>query len=172
MSKRSPRKARSGRARKTTSSRTGKARPSGRTRGRATAARPTARRSGVDSLLAPIAGADHRVVGGVAIDVLPAGNGRIKRVVYPAGFRWSAHMKPIVGTELCMHAHVGFLARGRVRGRYADGCVFDLAAPRCVVIEPAHDAEVVGPEAAVLIEFDAQAETASRFGLPPEHRHP
>jgi hypothetical protein len=111
------------------------------------------------------------VVGGVAIDVLPAGNGRVKRVVYPAGFRWSAHMKPIVGTELCMHAHVGFLARGRVRGRYADGCVFDLSAPRCVVIEPAHDAEVVGAEAAVLIEFDAQAETASRFGLPSEHRH-
>jgi hypothetical protein len=71
-----------------------------------------------------------------------------------------------------MHAHVGFLARGRVRGRYADGCVFDLAAPRCVVIEPAHDAEVVGPEAAVLIEFDAQTDTANRFGLPPEHRHP
>ena len=173
MSKRSPRKARSGRARKTASSRAGKARTSGRARSRTRSARPAARKSAAaDSLLAPIAGADHRVVGGVAIDVLPAGNGRIKRVVDPAGFRWSAHMKPIVGTELCMHAHVGFLARGRVRGRYADGCVFDLAAPRCVVIEPAHDAEVVGSGAAVLIEFDAQADTASRFGLPPEHRHP
>ena len=172
MSKRSPRKARSGRARKTTSSRAGKARTAGRARSRAGTARPATRRTGAaDPLLRPIAGADHRVVGGVAIDVLPAGNGRVKRVVYPAGFRWSAHMKPIVGTELCMHAHVGFLARGRVRGRYADGCVFDLAAPRCVVIEPAHDAEVVGAEPAVLIEFDAQAETASRFGLPSEHRH-
>jgi hypothetical protein len=124
-----------------------------------------------DSLLAPIAGADHRVIGGVTIDVFAAGNGRIKRVVYPAGFRWSQHMKPIVGTELCMHAHVGFLARGRVRGTYRDGCVFDLAAPRCVVIEPAHDAEVVGDQPAVLIEFDAEADTARRFGLPAEHRH-
>ena len=116
-------------------------------------------------------GTDHRVIGGVAIDVLPAANGRIKRVVYPAGFRWSVHMKPLVGTELCMHAHVGFLARGRVRGTYRDGCAFDLTAPRCVVIEPAHDAEVVGDEAAVLIEFDAEADTARRFGLPAEHRH-
>jgi len=112
------------------------------------------------------------VVAGVTIDVLAAGNGRVKRVVYPAGFRWSAHMKPVVDTELCMHAHIGFLARGRVRGRYADGCVFDLAAPRCVVIEPGHDAEVVGDQDAVLIEFDAQADTAYRFGLPAEHRHP
>jgi hypothetical protein len=111
------------------------------------------------------------VVGGVAIDVLPAANGRIKRVVYPPGFRWSVHMKPIVGTDLCMHAHVGFLARGRVRGTYGDGCAFELAAPRCVVIEPAHDAEVVGDQAAVLIEFDAEADTVRRFGLPAEHRH-
>ena len=173
MSKRSPRKARPRRAPKTAASRAGKARPAARAKERAGAARPAARKRGAaDPLLAAIAGADHRVVGGVAIDILPAGNGRIKRVVYPAGFRWSIHMKPIVGTDLCMHAHVGFLARGRVRGRYADGCMFDLAAPRCVVIEPAHDAEVVGSEAAVLIEFDAQTDTASRFGLPAEHRHP
>jgi hypothetical protein len=41
-----------------------------------------------------------------------------------------------------------------------------------VVIEPAHDAEVVGDQAAVLIEFDAEADTARRFGLPAEHGHP
>lgn len=170
MKKRSPKRSRSAHARKATPARSAKARTTGRARA---AARPAARpRAASDPLLAPIAGADHRVVAGVAIDILAAANGRIKRVVYPAGFRWSAHMKPVVGTELCMHAHVGFLARGRVRGRYADGCVFDLSAPRCVVIEPAHDAEVVGDQDAVLIEFDAQGDTASRFGLPAEHRHP
>ncbi len=167
MKKRSPKRARAARSRKTAPAQPAKARA---TRPKARAgARP---RAAADPLLAPIPGADRRVVGGVTIDVLAAGNGRVKRVVYPSGFRWSAHMKPVVGTELCMHAHVGFLARGRVRGRYADGCVFDLAAPRCVVIEPAHDAEVVGAEDAVLIEFDAQADTAQRFGLPAEHRHP
>jgi hypothetical protein len=124
-----------------------------------------------DPLLAPIEGADHRTVGGVMIDVLSAANGRIKRVIYPPGFRWSTHMKPVVGTDLCMHAHVGFLARGRVKGSYRDGCAFELIAPRPVVIEPGHDAAVVGREPAVLIEFDAEGETARRFGLPEEHRH-
>ena len=129
MSKRSPRKPRSRRSGKKTSRSAPRSRATART-GPQKAAAP-ARRPAVapDPLLAPIAGADHRVVAGVAIDVLPAANGRIKRVVYPVGFRWSEHMKPVVGTELCMHAHIGFLARGRVRGRYADGCVFDLAAP-------------------------------------------
>jgi hypothetical protein len=124
-----------------------------------------------DPLLARMAGAEHREVGGVSIDTTRAANGRVKRVCYPPGFRWSTHMKPLVNTALCMHAHVGFLARGRVRGTYADGCAFDLAAPRAVVIEPGHDAWVVGKNAAVLIEFDTESTTAARFGLPDTHRH-
>jgi len=124
-----------------------------------------------DPLLARMAGADHREVAGVSIDTARAANGRVKRVCYPPGFRWSTHLKPIVNTPLCMHAHVGFLARGRVRGAYADGCAFDLAAPRAVVIEPGHDAWVVGKQAAVLIEFDTESTTAARFGLPESHRH-
>ena len=124
-----------------------------------------------DPLLARMAGADHREVGGVSIDTTRAANGRVKRVCYPPGFRWSTHMKPLVNTPLCMHAHVGFLARGRVRGTYADGCAFDLAAPRAVVIEPGHDAWVVGKDTAVLIEFDTENSTAARFGLPDSHRH-
>ena len=124
-----------------------------------------------DPLLARMAGAEHREVGGVSIDTTRAANGRVKRVCYPPGFRWSTHMKPLVNTPLCMHAHVGFLARGHVRGTYADGCAFDLAAPRAVVIEPGHDAWVVGKGAAVLIEFDTENTTAARFGLPDTHRH-
>ena len=133
------------------------------------AARP-ARRS-FDSLLGPIRGANRRAIGGVKIDIMRAGNGRIKRVVYPPGFRWSTHMQPTIGTTLCMHAHVGLLVRGRVRGQYADGCTFDFRAPHAVVVEPGHDAWVVGNEAAVLIQFDAEDDTARRFGLPEEHRH-
>jgi len=133
--------------------------------------RPTSTRAPQDPLLARMADADHRVVGGVSIDTARAANGRVKRVCYPPGFRWSTHMKPLVKTPLCMHAHIGFLARGRVRGTYADGCAFDLAAPRAVVIEPGHDAWVVGKNPAVLIEFDAERSTCARFGLPETHRH-
>jgi hypothetical protein len=142
-----------------------------RSKRRASKRRAASARVARDPLLAPMAGAAHREVGGVTIDVAEAANGRVKRVCYPPGFRWSTHMKPIVKTELCMHAHVGFLARGRVRGTYADGCAFDVAAPRAVVLEPGHDAWVVGREPAVLIEFDALGRTAERFGLPPTHQH-
>jgi hypothetical protein len=125
----------------------------------------------VNRLLDPIDGADHREIAGAKQDIVGVGNGRVTRTIYPPGFRWSTHMKEEVGTDLCRHAHVGFLAQGEVEGEYADGCRFRFAAPQVVVIEPGHDAWVVGNEPAVLIEFDRGPETPSHFGLPSEHRH-
>ncbi len=89
-----------------------------------------------DPLLAPIPGADHREIGGVQLDIARAGNARVKRVVYQPGFRWSKQMKPLVGSDLCQHAHVGFLARGQVHIEYADGCKLEFKAPQAVAIEP------------------------------------
>jgi len=124
-----------------------------------------------DPLTAPMAGADHREIGGVQIDVARAGDCRVKRVIYSPGFRWSKDMKPLVGTELCQHAHVGFLARGQIHIQYADGCAREFAAPQMVSIDPGHDGWVVGSEPAVMIEFDFEGDTVSRLGMPAEHSH-
>jgi len=127
--------------------------------------------SPTDPLLAPMKDADHREVGGVQLDVRRTGDGRVKRLVYPPGFRWSTHMKSIVGTNLCMHAHVGFLARGRIRIEYEDGCSTEYAAPDVIAVEPGHDGWVVGEEPVVLIEFDFEQDTVRRLGMPDAHRH-
>jgi hypothetical protein len=124
-----------------------------------------------DTLLAPIKGAEHREVGGVQLDTVRTGTGRVKRAVYPVGFRWSKNIKPITGTDMCMHAHVGFLARGRIHMEFGDGCVKEFVAPQVVVIEAGHDGWVEGNEPAVLIEFDFEGDTASKLGLPETHRH-
>jgi hypothetical protein len=124
-----------------------------------------------DPLVGAVKGAEHRAVGGVRLDVGRAGAARVKRMVYPVGFRWSVDMKPIVGTDLCMHAHVGFLARGEIHVEYADGCVVEHKAPQIVAIEPGHDGWVVGHEPVVLIEFDFERDTIRRLGMPDVHRH-
>ena len=136
---------------------------------RGAARRP--RPSGPDPLLAAVKGADRRNVGNVRLDVGRAGQARVKRMIYPAGFRWSVDMKPITGTEWCMHAHVGFLARGEIHVEYADGCVVKHKAPQIVAIEPGHDGWVVGREPVVLIEFDFERDTVQRLGMPDVHRH-
>jgi hypothetical protein len=121
--------------------------------------------SSADSLMAPMPGTEHREVGGVQLDFMRAGAARVKRVVYPPDFRWSRNMKPIVGTELCQHAHVGFLAQGQLHIQYADGTIETFTAPQVVVITPGHDGWVEGEEPAVMIEFDFEGETMQRLGL-------
>jgi hypothetical protein len=133
--------------------------------------RTAPKRATPDPLLAAVTGAERRDVGHVRLEVGKAGNARIKRMIYPPGFRWSTDMKPVVGTDLCMHAHVGFLARGEIHVEYADGCVVEHRAPQIVAIEPGHDGWVVGKEAVVLIEVDFEGDTVSRLGMPPVHRH-
>ena len=124
-----------------------------------------------DPLIAPMQGTSRREIAGVQLDIASAGSGRVKRTIYPVGFRWSTHIQPLVGTSLCEHAHVGFLARGEIHIRYADGCTREFIAPQVVVIEPSHDGWVVGDQPAVMIEFDFEGETAERFGMPSAHRH-
>ncbi len=122
------------------------------------------------ALLGPLPDAEHHSIGGVEIDVQHTGAARVKRVVDPPGFRWSKNMKPITGTDRCMHAHVGFIAHGRIHMVYPDGTVVEYQAPQIVAIEPGHDGWVMGKEPAVLIEFDFERETVERIALPQVHQ--
>ena len=47
----------------------------------------------------PVRGATLREFGHVRLEVGRAGAARVKRMIYPPGFRWSVDMKPVVGTE-------------------------------------------------------------------------
>jgi hypothetical protein len=138
---------------------------------RARTAKTTRAKTRVDVLLAPVKGAVHRKVGHVGLDVGHAGAGRVKRLVYPVGFHWLKDMKKAVGTDLCMHAHVGFIVRGEIHIEYADGCVEEFKAPQVVAIAPGHDGWVVGREPVVMIEFDFVGDTIERLGMPTSHRH-
>lgn len=152
---------------KTTRKSTKRATVGAKRRSKAMAARPKTSKP----LPAPVKGAELREVGHVRLEVGRAGDARVKRMVYPPGFRWSVDMKPAVGTDLCMHAHVGFLVSGEIHVEYADGCVVEHKAPQIVAIEPGHDGWVVGREPVVLIEFDFERDTIRRLGMPESHRH-
>jgi hypothetical protein len=129
------------------------------------------RRKAADPLLATVRGATHRYVGHVRLDVGRAGAARVKRMIYPPGFHWAKDMKPVTGTALCMHAHVGFLAKGEIHIEYADGCVVEHKAPQIIAIEPGHDGWVVGKEPVVMIEVDFEGDTVNRLGMPEAHKH-
>jgi hypothetical protein len=151
--------------------RTAAPRQAARKRARKKAVPKKTKRSWPSELFAPVKGAERRKIGHVLLEVGKAGHARVKRMVYPAGFRWSKDMKPVVGTEYCMHAHVGFLVHGEIHIEYPDGCVIEHRAPQIIVIEPGHDGWVVGREPVVMIEFDFEGDTIARLGMPSSHTH-
>jgi hypothetical protein len=127
--------------------------------------------SGDDALTAPIPGTTHQSFGPVEIDVAEVGDARIRRCTYPPGLRWSTDLKPLLGSDLCEHAHAGFLASGALTYEYPDGCQVVLAAPAVIDVRPGHDAWVVGDEPAVTVEIDFLGDTVSRLGITPSHQH-
>ena len=46
------------------------------------------------------------------VEVVKIGGGEIGRYTFQPGWRWSEHIKPVVGTESCQTEHVGYLVSG------------------------------------------------------------
>lgn len=85
------------------------------------------------------------------------------RFTMQPGWKWSECVAPVAGTDSCQLRHVGAVISGHLHVEHEDGSS-DVAAPGAVyVIEPGHDAWVVGDEPFVAFEFDQQsAETYGR----------
>jgi mannose-6-phosphate isomerase-like protein (cupin superfamily) len=73
------------------------------------------------------------------------------------GWRWSECIKPVAGTERCQVHHVGTVASGQLRVRHDDGTEVEIGPGEAYVIEPGHDAWVIGSAPFVAYEFDSTA---------------
>ena len=73
------------------------------------------------------------------------------------GWRWSECIKPVVGGDSGQLHHVGYLQSGRMHVTHDDGSESEIEAGKAYVIEPGHDAWVVGDEPVVAFEFESKA---------------
>jgi hypothetical protein len=99
------------------------------------------------------------------VDVVDLGSVKAARLTAQPGWNWSDCIKPNVGTDSCQAPHLGTLVSGRMHVVHNDGTEADLAPGDAYVIEPGHDAWVVGDEPAVSFEFEST--TAGTFAAPP-----
>jgi class 3 adenylate cyclase len=77
----------------------------------------------------------------------------VGRSRHEPGWRWSTHVKPIVGTQTCQFHHVGLLESGTLQVRLHDGTEMTLEADDVMDVPPGHDAWVVGDEPVVTLEW-------------------
>ena len=91
------------------------------------------------------------------VEVVRMGSTSAARMTLEPGWRWSDCIKPVAGTESCQARHVGVVQSGRLHVTHDDGSEAELSPGEAYVIEPGHDAWVVGDDAFVGFEFESKA---------------
>ena len=94
-----------------------------------------------------------------SVQVVDLGSVKAARMTFQPGWRWSECIKPVVGTDSCQARHVGTAVSGQLHVRHDDGSETDVAPGAAYLIEPGHDAWVVGDEAFVGYEFETTTAT-------------
>lgn len=87
------------------------------------------------------------------VDLVEIGGAQIGRLQLEPGWRWSEHVKPIAGTELCEAPHFQYHVSGTLGVRMADGTVLEARAGDVTALPHGHDAWVVGDEPVVVIDW-------------------
>ena len=95
-------------------------------------------------------------------DVLDIGGRIVGRGTFEPGWRWSENIKPIAGTDSCQVSHLGYCLSGRMKVIMDDGTEGECGPGDVVAIPPGHDAEVVGDEPCVFIDFGEFGDYAKR----------
>jgi quercetin dioxygenase-like cupin family protein len=77
----------------------------------------------------------------------------IGRMTVEPGWTWREHAAPVAGTERCEKWHVKLFLSGRFSVAYEDGTEAVFKAGDIAVLEPGHDAWVVGDEPVVYLSL-------------------
>lgn len=87
------------------------------------------------------------------LELVKVDDNEIGRLVLEPGWRWSDHVKPIAGTDLCEAPHFQYHVAGTLRIQMADGTEFDGTPGQVTSLPSGHDAWVVGDEQVVVIDW-------------------
>jgi uncharacterized cupin superfamily protein len=74
-----------------------------------------------------------------------------------AGVALVGMCQAVAGTESCQARHVGVVHAGRLAIKHEDGTEVEIGPGEAYVIEPGHDAWVVGDERFVGFEFESRS---------------
>ena len=85
--------------------------------------------------------------------VVVLGEVYVARSTHEPGWRWSEHVKPVVGTPSCLHHHKGVVISGQMEVETDAGARRRIGPGEALEVPPGHDAWVVGDEPLVTIEF-------------------
>jgi quercetin dioxygenase-like cupin family protein len=101
-----------------------------------------------------------------AAEVVSLGAGTVLKGRFEPGWRWSEHLRPVVGTDSCESPHLLYVLSGRMGVRMDDGTEGEVGPNDVARIDPGHDAWVVGDEACTVVDFGASPSYAKPSAAP------
>ncbi len=87
-----------------------------------------------------------------AMHLLKIGGAEIGMLVLQPGWRWSSHVKPLAGTELCEAPHFQYHVQGTLHVVMATA-EFDAGPGDVTALPEGHDAWVVGDEPVIVVDW-------------------
>jgi quercetin dioxygenase-like cupin family protein len=103
---------------------------------------------------------ETRTFGKGKVDLVKIGSGVVGRTTFEPGWKWSEHVKPIAGTELCEVEHCGVQISGRMKVVLKGGEEMESGPGDVMFIPAGHDAWVVGNEPVVMVDWAGMANYA------------
>ncbi len=100
---------------------------------------------------------------GITEHLVDVGEMTVGRSIQEPGWRWSTHVKPLVGGEWCEAHHVGVVVSGRFGVDFRDGSKLELGPEDVYDVPPGHDGYTIGDEPVVLIEWSGLRTFARRM---------
>ncbi|MGO9778840.1 MAG: cupin domain-containing protein [Streptosporangiaceae bacterium] len=88
-----------------------------------------------------------------AMDLVKIGGAEIGRLTLQPGWRWSDHVKPIAGTDMCEAPHFQYHVSGTLQIVMADGSEVTARPGDVTALPQGHDAWVVGTEPVVVVDW-------------------
>jgi class 3 adenylate cyclase len=89
----------------------------------------------------------------VVSHLVELGDVTVGRIVSEPGWRWSTHVRPIVGGEWCQARHVGVILSGQLGVEFPDGTSRVLRPNDIFDVPPGHDGYTVGDEPCAQLEW-------------------
>jgi quercetin dioxygenase-like cupin family protein len=86
---------------------------------------------------------------------------KVARLLLQPGWKWSEHVKPLAQTDSCQVRHTAYVVSGQMKVVMDDRSEADLSPGDAYVIEPGHDAWIVGNEP--FVGVDVSVETVEAF---------
>jgi class 3 adenylate cyclase len=103
----------------------------------------------------------------LSVQFVELGDFTIAHVVHEPGWRWSEHVRPVVGGQWCQARHIGVVVSGRGGILLADGTTLEIAARSAVDLPPGHDGWVIGEEPLVMVEISGTTTFVGGDSRPP-----